>query len=67
MPTGEITFSVVKSPEGGYEARAIGHAIFTQADSLKELKTMIRNAVACHFTKQSRPRVIHFSCRQRIA
>jgi hypothetical protein len=45
----EIIFSVAESPEGGYEARALGHSIFTQADTLDELKTMLRDAVACHF------------------
>ena len=28
----EITFQVRPSPEGGYEARALGHSIFTEAD-----------------------------------
>lgn len=45
----EIIFSVRESPEGGYEARALGHSIFTEADSLEELKVMIRDAVCCHF------------------
>lgn len=49
MVNGEIIFSVQESPEGGYEARALGHSIFTQANSIEELKTMIRDAVACHF------------------
>jgi hypothetical protein len=67
MRTSEITFSVVESPEGGYEARAIGYSIFTEAESLKELNTMIRDAVACHFTKQSRPRLIRILRRKRSA
>jgi hypothetical protein len=32
MPQSEIIFSVQESPEGGYEARALGFSIFTQAD-----------------------------------
>jgi hypothetical protein len=67
MPISEIRFSVVKSPEGGYEARAIGHSIFTEADSLKELKTMIRDAVECHFTAEVRPRVIRLRRRKSTA
>nr|HEV7954500.1 hypothetical protein [Candidatus Acidoferrales bacterium] len=67
MPISEITFSIIESPQGGYEARAVGHAIFTEADSLKELKTMIREAVECHFTKQSRPCIIHLRRGKRIA
>ena len=45
MTQSEIIFAVQESPEGGYEARALGHAIFTQADSLEELKIMLRDAV----------------------
>lgn len=58
MAESEIIFSIRESPEGGYEARALGHSIFTQADSLDELKAMLRDAVACHFEPQSRPNVI---------
>jgi hypothetical protein len=54
----EIIFAVQDSPEGGYEARALGHSIFTQADSLDELKEMVRDAVRCHFDDPQRPRVI---------
>ncbi|HKN75375.1 MAG TPA: hypothetical protein VJW94_09370 [Candidatus Acidoferrum sp.] len=58
MPQSEIIFSVQESPEGGYEARALGFSIFTQADSLDELKTMVRDAVSCHFDTSSKPSVI---------
>lgn len=58
MSQSEIIFSVQESPEGGYEARALGYSIFTQADSLDELKTMLRDAVACHFTAAEGPKVI---------
>ena len=49
MPESEIIFSVQESPEGGYEARALGYSIFTQADSMDELKLNVREAVRCHF------------------
>jgi hypothetical protein len=58
MKSSEIIFSVQDSPEGGYEARALGHSIFTQADSIEELKSMVRDAVACHFDPDSKPDVI---------
>jgi len=58
MPQSEIIFSVQESPEGGFEARALGFSIFTQADSLVELKAMIRDAVACHFEDGQKPSVI---------
>jgi hypothetical protein len=53
----EIIFSVEESPEGGYEARALGHSIFTQADTMDELKEMVRDAVCCHFDEEDRPRL----------
>jgi hypothetical protein len=49
MPPSEIIFSVQESPEGGYQARALGHSIFTEADTFDEPKAMIRDAVSCHF------------------
>ncbi len=58
MAESEIIFAVEESPEGGYEARALGYAIFTQADTLEELKAMLRDAVACHFDAAAKPRVI---------
>jgi hypothetical protein len=58
MPQSEIIFSVQESPEGGYQARALGFSIFTEADTLDELKTMIRDAVACHFDAASKPSII---------
>jgi len=54
----EIIFTVQESPEGGYEARALDYSIFTQADSIDELKTMIRDAVSCHFENGEKPSVI---------
>jgi hypothetical protein len=54
----EIIFSIQESPEGGFEARALGHPIFSQADSMEELKTMLRDAVACHFAEGAKPQVI---------
>jgi len=54
----EIIFSVEESPEGGYEARALGYAIFTQADTLDELRAMVQDAVRCHFEDGERPQMI---------
>ncbi len=58
----EIIFLVRESPEGGYEAEALGHAIFTEADTLEELRDMVIDAVQCHFDENERPRIIrlHF-------
>ena len=54
----EIIFLVEQAPEGGYTARALGHSIHTQADSLDELKAAVQDAVRCHFDSQQRPRLI---------
>ena len=54
----EIIFVVDESPEGGYEARALGHSIFTQAESFEELKKMVQDAVQCHFDEGVRPKVV---------
>ena len=60
--TNEIIFSVSESPEGGFEAHALGHSIYTEADSLGELREMVRDAVTVHFDEAARPLVIrlHF-------
>ena len=54
----EIIFQVRPSPEGGYEARALGYSIFTEADDWRQLKAMLRDAVKCHFDEGEAPRVM---------
>lgn len=55
----EIVFLVEDDPDGGWTARALTAAIFTQADDYESLKANIRDAVDCHFDDDaSRPRVI---------
>ena len=53
-----IIFLVEDSSEGGCEARALGHSIFTYADSLDELRMMVKDAVNCHFDEGERPSII---------
>ena len=45
----EIIFEVQEAPEGGYTARALGHSIFTEADTFDDLREMARDAVRTHF------------------
>lgn len=54
----EITFLVEESPEGGFDARALGHSLFTEAETFGELKTMVQEAVRCHFEEVDRPSLI---------
>jgi hypothetical protein len=58
----ELIFVVDEAPEGGYTARALGESIFTEADSLEELNSQVRDAVRCHFEESEAPKVIrlHF-------
>ena len=54
----EIVFLVEDAVEGGYNARALGESIFTQAETLDELRINIRDAVHCHFEPGQGPVVI---------
>ena len=49
----ELIFVIHESPEGGYEAQALGFSIFTEADDWNLLKTNIIEAVSCHFDLDS--------------
>ena len=58
----EIIFTIVESLDGGYEAQAVGHSIFTQSDRYAELPEILRDAVKCHFDEGQVPSLIrmHF-------
>jgi hypothetical protein len=58
MTETEIVFSVQESPEGGYEAKALGYSIYTQAETLSDLKEALKDAVRCHFGDTDQPRLI---------
>ena len=58
MTSAEIIFEVSEAVEGGYEARARGHGIFTQGEDWADLKAMARDAVRCHFDADALPTVI---------
>ena len=46
----EIIFEIREDEvDGGYVATALGHAIATQGETMEELRTMVRDAVRCHF------------------
>ncbi|HVJ87884.1 MAG TPA: hypothetical protein VM452_19630 [Caulifigura sp.] len=59
----ELIFEVVEDEaDGGFTARALGAGIFTEAETLDELRANVREAVACHFDDAERPGVVrlHF-------
>jgi len=58
MKPSEVIFEVREASEGGYDARALDHSIFTQGDDWKDLKAMAREAVLCHFGDKKTLQVI---------
>lgn len=65
----ELIFPVEEAPEGGYTARALGHSIFTEAETMEALRSQVRDAVKCHFDEGQAPKVIrlHFVREEVIA
>ena len=54
----EVIFLIEEAPEGGFTANALGHSIFTEADTWDELRAAIRDAVNCHFEPPEMPSLI---------
>lgn len=65
----ELIFLVEEAPEGGYIARALGHSIFTEAESMEALRDQVRDAVKCHFDEGQAPKILrlHFVREEVIA
>jgi hypothetical protein len=54
----ELVFLVEEAPEGGYTARALGHAIFSEGETSEEVEANVRDAVRCHFGEDDLPQMI---------
>ncbi|WKN40471.1 type II toxin-antitoxin system HicB family antitoxin [Tunicatimonas pelagia] len=55
----EIIFVVEEDLEGGYHAKALSDAIFTEGETLEELKDNIKEALQCHFEEEAdRPKMV---------
>ena len=55
----ELIFGIRDAEEGGYYARALGHAIFTQAETWEELRNNALEAVSLHFEDSAvRPSIV---------
>ena len=55
----ELIFEVRDAEEGGFCARALGHAIFTQAENWEELRSNVLEATALHFEESPvHPRLV---------
>lgn len=61
----ELIFEIRDADEGSYNARALGHAMFTRADTSEELRGNVLEAVSLHFEDAAvRPRIVQASLRQ---
>ncbi len=58
----EVIFLVEESLEGGYTAKGVGVSIFTQAETILELRDVVKDAVNCHYDDADKPGLIrlHF-------
>jgi predicted RNase H-like HicB family nuclease len=55
----ELIFEIRDAEEGGYCAHALGHAIFTEAETWEELRENVLEAVSLHFEEGAvRPRIV---------
>jgi hypothetical protein len=55
----ELIVEVRDAEEGGYFARGLGHAIFTEAETWKALRSNVLEAVSVHFKDADiRPRLV---------
>jgi hypothetical protein len=55
----ELIFEVRDGEEGGYCARALGYAIFTEAETWDELRADVLEATSLHFEdSHAHPRTV---------
>lgn len=54
----EIIFLIEDADEGGLIAKALGESIFTEGDTMDDLKKNIREAVECHYEEGKAPKII---------
>ena len=55
----EIIFIIEEDIDGGFTAKALGESIFTEGDTLEELKKNIKDALKCHFDNEEEiPKII---------
>jgi predicted RNase H-like HicB family nuclease len=57
-PMSEIIFIVENSDEGGYTAKSLDYSIYTEGETLDELKENVKDAVKCHFDPKEVPRIV---------
>lgn len=56
----ELIFIIEESLDGGYEAEVVGASIFTEAETIEELKESMKDAVRCHFDEKDMHDMVRF-------
>ena len=55
----ELVFEILDAEEGGFNARALGKAIFTQAETWEELRSNVLEAIECYYdTPAEQPKLV---------
>ncbi len=54
----EIIFWMQESTEGGYKAHALGHSVFTQAETEEELRVKIQEVTESHFGPRREVKIV---------
>jgi len=55
----ELIFEVRDAEEGGYHARALGHSIFTEAETWEQLRANVLEVTGLHFEDEiDQPRLV---------
>jgi hypothetical protein len=61
MSQSETIFALQESLEGGFEATALSHSIYIEAETLDGFKKKVQEAVRCHFEEKDRPSLIRLT------
>jgi predicted RNase H-like HicB family nuclease len=58
----EVIFLVEEAAEGGYTAKGLTVSIFTEAETIEELREAVKEAVHVHYEEDEAPKLIrlHF-------
>jgi hypothetical protein len=55
----EVIFLVEEAAEGGYITKGIGVSIYTEAETIEELRNQVKDTVQCHYENdENRPKLI---------
>jgi Zn ribbon nucleic-acid-binding protein len=55
FPMNELVFEITQESDGGFVAEALGKSIITQADTWKELRVNVREAVKAFYFDRPAP------------